>query len=63
MQAESTTFVHDGVTMTEYEKQPFVIGDYNHAQIEFFDLSRGKWFTARVSASENAPIAYQIFTW
>ena len=48
MQAESTRFVHDRVTMTEYEKQPFVIGDYNHAQVEFMDLSRGKWFTARV---------------
>ena len=49
--------------MTEYEKQPFVIGDYNHAQVEFMDLSHGKWFTARVSATENASIDYQIFTW
>ena len=53
MQAESTTFVHDGVTMTEYEKQPFVIGDYNHGQIEFMNLSHGKWYTARVLTKRN----------
>ena len=49
MQAESTRFVHGGVTISEYEKQPFVIGHYYHAKVEFMDLSRGKWFTARVS--------------
>ena len=43
---ESTSFIHDGVTMTEYENEPFIIGDYNHNQIEFMHLSHEKWYTA-----------------
>jgi len=45
--AESTSFIHDGVTMTEYENEPFVVGDYNHNQIEFMHLSHDKWYTVR----------------
>ena len=44
--AESTSFIHDGVTMTEYENEPFIVGDYNHDQIEFMHLSHEKWYTA-----------------
>ena len=44
--AESTSFIHDGVTMTEYENEPFIVGDYNHNQIEFMHLSHEKWYTA-----------------
>ena len=43
--SESTSFIHDGVKMTEYEKEPFIIGDYNHNQIEFMHLSHQKWYT------------------
>jgi len=41
--AASTSFVHDGVTMTEYENEPFIVGDYNHNQVEFMHLSHEKW--------------------
>ena len=44
--AESTSFVHDGVTMTEYENEPFIVGDYQHNEIEFMHLSHEKWYTA-----------------
>ena len=44
--AESTSFIHDGATMTEYENEPFIVGDYNHNQIEFMHLSHEKWYTA-----------------
>ena len=43
---ESTSFVHDGVTMTEYQNEPFIVGDYNHTQVEFMHLSHKKWYTA-----------------
>ena len=32
--------------MTEYENEPFVVGDYNHTQVEFFHMSHEKWFIA-----------------
>ena len=44
--AASTSFIHDGVTMTEYENEPFIVGDYNHKQVEFMHLSHEKWYTA-----------------
>ena len=44
--AASTSFIHDGVTMTEYENEPFIVGDYNHNQVEFMHLSHEKWYTA-----------------
>ena len=44
--AESTSFIHDGVTMTEYQNEPFIVGDYNHNQVEFMHLSHEKWYTA-----------------
>ena len=43
---ESTSFIHDGVTMTEYQNEPFIVGDYNHTQVEFMHLSHKKWYTA-----------------
>ena len=43
---ESTSFIHDGVTMTEYENEPFIVGDFNHNQVEFMHLSHQKWYTA-----------------
>ena len=45
--SESTSFIHDGVKMTEYENEPFIIGDYSHDQVEFMHLSHEKWYTAR----------------
>ena len=44
--AASTSFIHDGVTMTEYENEPFIVGDFNHNQVEFMHLSHEKWYTA-----------------
>lgn len=45
-QTEASSFSHDGVKMTEYENEPFIVGDYNHNQIEFMHLSHEKWYTA-----------------
>ena len=44
--AASTSFIHEGVTMTEYENEPFIVGDFNHNQVEFMHLSHEKWYTA-----------------
>ena len=44
--AASTSFIHDGVTMTEYENEPFIVGDFNHNQVEFMHMSHQKWYTA-----------------
>ena len=46
MPAESTSFVHDGVTMTEYKNEPFIVGDYKHTEVEFFHSTHKKWYTA-----------------
>ena len=32
--------------MTEYENEPFIIGDYLHNHIEFMHLSHRRWYTA-----------------
>ena len=32
--------------MTEYENEPFVVGDYNHNQVEFLHMSHERWYTA-----------------
>ena len=45
-QSESTSYIHDGVKMTEYENEPFIIGDYKHNQVEFMHSSHEKWYTA-----------------
>ena len=50
--AASTSFIHDGVTMTEYENEPFIVGDFNHNQVEFMHLSHEKWYTASPILSE-----------
>ena len=46
MPSESTSEMHDGVKMTEYENEPFIIGDYKHNKVEFMHLSHEKWYTA-----------------
>ena len=45
--SESTEHKHDGVQMTEYEKEPFIVGDISHNEIEFMHLSHEKWYSAR----------------
>ena len=40
----SPNFIHDGVQMTSYENEPFIIGDYEHSQIEFLHLSHEIWY-------------------
>ena len=32
--------------MTEYENFPFLIGDFKHNKIEFFDIQNQQWHTA-----------------
>ena len=58
--AESTSFVHDGITMTEYENEPFVVGDYNHNQVEFMHLSHEKWYTASQFPHKNRIFGYAV---
>ena len=43
---KSPSHIHDGIKMTEYENEPFVVGDYNHTEVEFLHMSHEKWFTA-----------------
>ena len=45
-QSESTSYVHDGVILTEYENEPFIVGDFNHSKIEFMHLFHKKWYSA-----------------
>ena len=42
----STNYIHDGITMTEYEKEPFVVGGYDHNQVEFLHMSHERWYIA-----------------
>ena len=44
--SESTSYAHDGVILTEYEKEPFIVGDFNHNKIEFMHLFHRKWYSA-----------------
>ena len=44
---ESCRFIHDGVQMTEYKNEPFVVGDYSHNQIEFMHIFHHMWYTAK----------------
>ena len=32
--------------MTEYEGEPFIVGDYLHNHIEFMHLSHRRWYVA-----------------
>ena len=43
---ESTSYIHDGIIMTEYENEPFVVGDYNHTKVEFLHMSHETWYVA-----------------
>ena len=56
--AESTSFVHDGVTMTEYENEPFIVGDFNHNEVEFMHLSHEKWYSARAYPFQERLFGY-----
>ena len=58
--AESTSFIHDGVTITEYENEPFIIGDYTHNQIEFMHLSHEKWYTASPFPHKKRVFGYAV---
>ena len=58
--AESTAFVHDGVKMTEYENEPFVVGDYKHNQIEFMHLTHHMWYTARPFPFQRRIYGYAV---
>ena len=42
----STSYIHDGIIMTEYENEPFVVGDYNNNQVEFLHMSHERWYIA-----------------
>jgi len=33
--------------MTQYQNEPFVVGDYNHAEIEFMHLFHELWFNIK----------------
>lgn len=46
-QSASTSYIHDGAFMTEYENEPLVIGDYNHNRVEFMHLSHEKWYIGK----------------
>ena len=42
----TANFIHDGIVMTEYENEPFVVGDYDHNQVEFLHSSHERWYIA-----------------
>ena len=42
----STTYTHDGVILTEYENEPFIVGDFHHNKIEFMHMFHKKWYSA-----------------
>ena len=55
---ESTSFPHDGVQMTEYENEPFILGDHKHDEIEFVHLAHRKWYTASPFPFSNRIFGY-----
>ena len=40
-----TNFRHDGVKLTSYFNEPFIIGDYENNQTEFMHTSHKRWYT------------------
>ena len=46
IQLKSTKFPHDGVMMSEYKNEPYIIGDYKHHRIESYLLAYKKWIPA-----------------
>ena len=60
--SESTSEIHDGVKMTEYENEPFIVGDYNHNQVEFMHLSHERWYTASSFWHRNEIFGYAAVT-
>ena len=59
----TTNYVHDGIKMTEYENEPFVVGDYDNNQVEFLHMSHERWYTASPypSTSKNRLDKNRIF--
>ena len=59
----STSYIHDGIIMTEYKNEPFVVGDYNHNQVEFLHMSHERWYIASPYpyTSKNPPNENRIF--
>ena len=55
---KSTKSIHDGIKMTEYNNDPFLIGDFKHNKIEFFDLSHQQWNTASPYPYQNRIFGY-----
>ena len=58
--AISTSFIHDGVKMTEYENEPFIVGDYNHNHVEFMHLSHEMWYTASPFPHKQRVFGYAV---
>ena len=44
--SHSTSVPHDGVQMASYHDEPFIIGDFHHAEVEFMHLTHQKWYSA-----------------
>ena len=62
MYIASTSEIHDGVKMTEYENEPFIIGDYKHNQVEFMHLSHERWYLASPFRYRNQIYGYAAVT-
>ena len=46
--------------MTEYENEPFVVGDYQHSQIEFMHISHRRWYTANPYPFQKRLFGYAV---
>ena len=56
----STSHIHDGVVMTEYENEPFIVGDYTHNNIEFMHLSHKKWYSGQPFPYQERIFGYAV---
>ena len=59
---KSTKFIHDGIKMTDYEKEPFVVGDYENNEVEFLHLSHENWYTATPYPYQKRIFGYAILS-
>lgn len=46
--------------MTDYQSEPFIVGDYNHNQVEFMHKSHYRWYTATVYPFQNKIFGYAV---
>ena len=46
--------------MAEYNNDPFIVGDYNHAEIEFFHLAHQQWYIAMSYPFGNRIFGYAV---